>query len=75
MVSERGRATAPSTLLGAIMNDNDSFVEKVIGGAFTLFVLFMLVVIAFWLVVSYPIIIFIIVYLPVIILLTLWRRS
>jgi len=57
------------------MNDNDSFVEKVIGGAFTLFVLFMLLVIAFWLVVSYPITIFIIVYLPVIILLTLWRRS
>jgi hypothetical protein len=51
------------------------FLEKMLGGAFTLFVLLMLVTLAGWLIVNYPLIIFAAVYIPVIILINLWRRS
>jgi hypothetical protein len=60
---------APSTLGDAM------FLEKMIGGAFTIFVLFMLVVLAGWLIVNYPLIAFAIIYIPVILLINLWRRS
>lgn len=51
------------------------FLEKMLGGAFTLFVLFMLVAMAGWLIVNYPLVVFAIVYIPVIIIINLWRRS